>query len=168
MKKTFMIAAVIVLYFLSTTVVAATASLQLTISSDKAIYTKGESINISGKLTNAGDEPVKINRNFVIHTDILPYFRKNGVTKDLSWLPPPFPAKTRPDSIIILKPGESTTFTLDGINNYLSSSQQGGLKPGNYTIKMNYAGKNEDFFTKKKFDCFTGVVHSNEVGFIVK
>lgn len=146
----------------------AAPSIQLTIHSDKAPYKQGEPIPVSGELKNIGNDPIRINRNFVIHSDLRPHFKDKATGKELSWLPPPFPAEIEKDSIVLLQPGGTLKFYWDDIGDFLSVSQSGGLTPGEYSLKMEYFGIRKSFRSGKEFDCFAGSALSNEIGISIK
>lgn len=135
--------------------------LRLTIKSDKEVYKVQEPIFIGIKLTNVGKRILKVNTNFVMHTDLECNFTSKVSRKKQFWLPPSFPAEVNERSFVTISPKESIKHRIGYLEGYLSVSQFGHLKTGTYVIKFTYVGRTEDFETKQLFDGWSGSVSSN-------
>ena len=142
--------------------------LHLVIKSDKIVYKEQEPIFIGIELINVGKRDLRINTNFVLHTDVICDFTSKVTGKDLTWLPPSFPAEVNERSFITLSPNESIKHKIGYLEGYLSVSQFGYLRAGNYVIKFEYVGITKDFEIKQLFNGWRGSVSSNSIEITVE
>jgi hypothetical protein len=138
------------------------SDMKLTITSGKTAYHSGEPVDIEIKLENTGDLPQRINKNFVIHVDLIPHFTDIGTGENLLWLPPPFPLPLTSDSFTLLEPGKNLAISAKALNRLLTVTQESGYPaPGRYAIRFDYYCNTKDFRTGKTFEGWSGSVTSN-------
>jgi len=138
------------------------SDMKLTITSGKTVYHRGEPVDIEIKLENTGDLPQRINKNFIVHVDLIPHFTDIATGENLLWLPPPFPLPLTPDSFTLLEPGKSLAISAKALNRLLTVTQEKGYPaPGRYVIRFDYCCNTKDFRTGKTFEGWNGSVTSN-------
>jgi len=145
------------------------SDMKLMITSDKTVYRSGEPVDIEIKLENTGNMPQRINKNFIVHVDLIPHFTDMGTGENLLWLPPPFPLPLTPDSFTLLEPGKSLTINAKALNRLLTVTQESGYPPpGRYAIRFDYHCNTKDFRTGKTFEGWSGSVTSNTLEITVE
>ena len=135
-------------------------SLALSLSSDKSVYSKGESVKLTIVLENLSLRDLTVNKRMAHPGPDLMIEIMDSMGNKLRWFAPNPPPIVARDDFTVLKPGQKLVVPISDLENGLFDKFKGETE---YSVKVRY--QNSESGAKFNYAAWTGSLLSNTITF---